>query len=136
MIITHLTGNLGKDAEMNTLESGSKVINFSVAHTEKYKGKDGEKKEKTIWVECSWWKDGESILPYLKKGQQVYVYGRPDIRIWEKDNNHGAAMTLRVIDLQLLGSKSQEAKEDNVEKKKEEAPKQTKKKITADDLPF
>ncbi len=66
MIKLQIIGNLGKDATTNTV-NGKNVINFSVAHTEKFTS-NGEKKEKTTWVECAYWTDKTAISPYLKKG--------------------------------------------------------------------
>ena len=54
MIKLQAIGHLGKDATTNAV-NGKNVINFSVAHTEKYKDQQGNQKEKTVWVECSYW---------------------------------------------------------------------------------
>lgn len=86
-------GNLGKDAELKELEGGKKVINFSIAV------QDG--KDNTIWVDCAKWSEKTGVLPYLKKGTKVAVTGNVGIRKWEG----GAALTLRVLDLELLGQK-------------------------------
>ena len=101
MIKLTAIGHLGKDAVMNTV-SGKNVINFNVAHSEKYKDKDGNEMNKTIWVDCSYWTERTGINPYLKKGTQVYVEGQPDVRSWEKDGKHGAALSLRISSVQLL----------------------------------
>lgn len=102
MLKAQVIGNLGKDAVLNTV-SGKNVINFTVAHTEQYKDAQGNQKEKTIWVDCGYWTEKTGIAPYLKKGTQVYVEGQPDIRVWEKDGKSGAALTLKVLQVQLLG---------------------------------
>ena len=72
MIKTQVIGHLGKDAVVTSV-LGKTVINFSVAHTEKFKDASGAVKEKTTWVDCSNWTDKTAIAPYLKKGTQVYV---------------------------------------------------------------
>ncbi len=101
MIKLLVIGNLGKDCVVNTV-NGKNVINFSVAHTEKFKEQD-----KTIWVECAYWTDRTGIAPYLKKGTQVYVEGSPEVRNYEtKDGKPGSSLSLRVSNVQLLGSKS------------------------------
>lgn len=102
MIKLQVIGHLGKDATTNTA-NGKSVINFSVAHTEKYKNAQGQPQEKTTWVECAYWTDRTAIAPYLKKGTQVYVEGQPEVRTWEKDGKHGAALSVRVGMVQLLG---------------------------------
>lgn len=79
-------------------------MNFSVAHTEKIPQASGPAKDKTIWVECSYWTEKTGIAPYLKKGTQVFVDGQPDIRTYTKnDGTTGVSMTLRVSTVQLLG---------------------------------
>lgn len=98
-------GNLGKDCVTNAV-NGKNVINFSVAHTEKYRDQQGNQKDKTIWVECAYWTDRTGIAPYLKKGTQVYVEGAPEVRTYPKnDGTTGASLTLRVSSVQLLGSR-------------------------------
>lgn len=106
-------GNLGKDATKNNV-NGKNVINFSIAHTEKYNNAKGELVSKTLWVECAYWTDKDGVLPYLLKGTQVWVTGSPDVRSWsDKDGKPGISLTLRVQQVQLLGSaeKKTEVKE-------------------------
>ena len=103
MIKLQVIGNLGKDSQMNSV-NGKNVINFNVAHTEKYKDATGQQKERTIWVECAYWTERTAIAPYLKKGTQVYVEGNPEVRTYTKnDGTFGASLTLRVLSVQLLG---------------------------------
>jgi single-strand DNA-binding protein len=106
MIKMQVIGNLGKDCVTN-LVNGKTVINFNVAHTEKFRDAKGEQKEKTLWVDCAYWTDRTAIAPYLKKGTQVYAEGTPDLRTYQKtDGTQGAAITLRVLSVQLLGSRN------------------------------
>jgi single-strand DNA-binding protein len=80
-----------------------------VAHTEKFKDAQGNQKDKTIWVECAYWTDRTAIAPYLKKGTQVYVEGAPDIRSYTtQEGKQGASLSLRILNVQLLGSRSNE----------------------------
>ncbi len=98
-------GHLGKDATVNNV-NGKNVINFTVAHTEKFKDAQGAQVDKTIWVECSYWTERTAIAPYLKKGTQVYTEGTPDIRNYTtQDGRTGSSLILRVSSVQLLGSK-------------------------------
>lgn len=104
MIKLQVIGNLGKDCITNTV-NGKSVINFNVAHTEKFTSQ-GTQKDKTIWVECAYWTDKTGIAPYLKKGTQVYVEGTPEVRTYPKnDGTTGVSLTLRVVSVQLLGSR-------------------------------
>lgn len=107
MIKLQAIGNLGKDCVTNTV-NGKNVINFNVAHTEKFRDAQGNQKDKTIWVECAYWTDRTGIAPYLRKGTQVYVEGTPDIRTYSKnDGTTGVSLTLRVLSIQLLGSRGE-----------------------------
>ncbi len=109
MIKLTAIGNLGKDALVNTV-SGKNVINFTVAHTEKFKDAQGNQKDKTVWVDCAYWTEKTGIAPYLKKGTQVYVEGQPDVRTYTtKEGVNGATLSLRVSSVQLLGSKSNDS---------------------------
>ena len=104
MIKLQVIGNLGKDCITNTV-NGKSVINFSVAHTEKFRDSSGQQKEKTTWVECAYWTDKTGIAPYLKKGTQVYAEGTPEVRNFTRnDGTAGASLTMRVMSVQLLGS--------------------------------
>jgi single-strand DNA-binding protein len=81
-------------------------MNFGVAHSEKYRDAAGETKERTLWVDCAYWTDRTAVAPYLKKGTQVFVEGIPDVRTYNKnDGTPGVSLTLRVLNVQLLGSK-------------------------------
>jgi single-strand DNA-binding protein len=109
MIKLQVIGNLGKDCVTNTV-NGKNVINFSVAHTEKYKDAQGNQKDKTIWVECAYWTDRTAIAPYLRKGTQVYVEGTPEVRSYPKnDGTTGVSLSLRVANVQLLGTRNEGA---------------------------
>src|SRR5882762_2350356 len=106
MIKMQVIGNLGKDCVTN-LVNGKNVINFNVAHTEKFRDAQGNQKEKTVWVDCAYWTDRTAIAPYLKKGTQVYAEGTPDLRTYQKtDGTQGVSLTLRVQSVQLLGSRN------------------------------
>ena len=107
MIKLQVIGHLGKDCIVNNV-NGKNVINFSVAHAEKFKDAQGVQRDKTVWVECAYWTDRIAIAPYLKKGTQVYADGQPDIRTYTtKEGAQGASLSLRVSTVQLLGSKNE-----------------------------
>lgn len=72
-----LIGNLGKDPESKFTPTGKKVAHFSIAINNRWKGKDGESKEYTEWVNVeAWGRLGEICQQYLKKGSLVFVEGR------------------------------------------------------------
>lgn len=106
MIKLQVIGHLGRDCNTNTV-NGKNVINFTVAHTERYTSQ-GQQKDKTIWVDCAYWTDRTGIAQYLKKGTQVYVEGSPDVRSYTtNEGKQGASLTLRVLNVQLLGGRGE-----------------------------
>ena len=104
MIKLQIVGNLGKDCIVKEV-NGKNVINFSVAHTERYKDNQGNQKERTTWVECAYWTDRTAVSQYLKKGQMVYAEGAPEADAYtNKEGQAAATLRMRVQSLQLLGS--------------------------------
>jgi single-strand DNA-binding protein len=107
MIKMQVIGRLGKDCVVNAV-NGKNVMNFTVAHSEKYKDSQGVLQEKTTWVDCAYWSDRTAIAPYLQKGTQVFVEGQPEARSFQRnDGTPGSSLSLRVREVQLLGSKNE-----------------------------
>lgn len=105
MIKMQIIGRLGKDCVVNTV-NGKNVINFSVAHSEKYKDSQGNLQEKTVWVDCAYWTDRTAVAQYLTKGTQVFAEGQPEARSFQRnDGTPGSSLSMRVREVQLLGSK-------------------------------
>lgn len=104
MNLLAFTGNLGKDAEVKYLANGTPICEFSVAMKSGY----GDK-EKTNWVRCALFgKRAEGQLPqYLLKGAQVAITGELELQEWEGQNGKGAALSVRVENLDLIGGKPQ-----------------------------
>lgn len=126
MIKLQIIGHLGKNAVQNTV-NGKSVLNFSVAHNERYKNAQGVHQERTVWVDCAMWYPN-AVGPYMLQGTYVFVEGVPVVDTY--NNSAGgvsATVKLRVTDLKLLagGFKSKEGKTTAPEV---ENP--------ADDLPF
>src|SRR5262249_5186351 len=72
-----LVGNLGRDAELRYTPGGAAVSKFSIATTEVWNDKGGQRQERTEWHNIDLWgKQAESLSEYLVKGKQVYVEGR------------------------------------------------------------
>ncbi len=106
MIKLQIVGNLGGDCIQKEV-NGKNVINFNVAHTEKYKDGNGNLVEKTTWVNCAYWTDKTALAQYLKKGQMVYAEGAPEADGYtNKDGNVAATLRMRVLNIQLLGGKN------------------------------
>ena len=102
-----IIGNLGKDPEMRYMPSGDAICNFSLATTDSWKDKNGEKQEKTEWHRISMFgKLAEIAGEYLKKGSQVYVEGRIQTRKWTNKEGQDQYTTEIVADkMQMLGSR-------------------------------
>jgi single-strand DNA-binding protein len=107
MIKMQVIGRLGKDCVVNTV-NGKNVMNFTLAHSEKYKDSQGNLQEKTTWVDCAYWTDRTALAQYLQKGTQVFVEGQPEARSFQRnDGTPGSSLSLRVREVQLLGSKNE-----------------------------
>ena len=79
-----LVGNLGQDPESRSMPSGGEVVNFSVATSENWKDRDGNKQERTEWHRVVIWNEnlGRVAKQYLKKGSKVYLEGQLQTRKW------------------------------------------------------
>jgi len=102
-----LIGNLGKDPETRYMPNGDAVTNITLATTETWKDKTGEKQEKTEWHRITFYRKlAEIVGEYLKKGRSVYVEGRLETRKWT-DKAGVDRYTTEVIasDMKMLGSK-------------------------------
>ena len=105
MNVFSFTGNLGNQAEQRYTQSGDSIVSFSVA----VKSGFGDKAV-TTWVRCTMFgKRGESVLPYLNKGQLVGVSGEFSAREWDdKEGKKRTSIEVRVNDLTLLGKSERE----------------------------
>ena len=102
-----LIGNLGKDPETRYMPNGEAVTNITLATTETWKDKSGEKQEKTEWHRVTFYRKLAEIAgEYLKKGSQVYVEGRLQTRKWTDKEGHERYTTEIIADrMQMLGSR-------------------------------
>ena len=85
-----LIGNVGKDPEIRTFGNGGKVANFSIATSEQWKDKQGQRQEKTEWHNIAVFSDGlvGVIERYVKKGSKLYIEGKLQTRKWQdRDGN-------------------------------------------------
>ena len=143
MIKLQIVGNLGKDCIVKEV-NGKNVINFSVAHTERYKDSQGNQKERTTWVECAYWTDKTAVAQYLTKGKTIYAEGSPEADAYmNKDNQAAATLRMRVQSVQLLGGTGGENPSQNsvpMSGAASSAPSATHSPVAsetvADDLPF
>jgi single-strand DNA-binding protein len=103
-----IIGRLGIDPEVKTLSSGQQVATFSVATSENWNDRDGQKQERTEWHRIVvWGKLAELCGKYLTKGRQVYLEGRLQTRSWD-DKNGQKRYTTEIVaqNVQFLGSQN------------------------------
>ncbi|MBI5047510.1 MAG: single-stranded DNA-binding protein [Deltaproteobacteria bacterium] len=100
-----LVGRLGKDPEIKYMPSGTAIANFTMATSENYKDKDGQKQERTEWHRIvAFGKLAEICGEYLAKGKQVYIEGRIQTRSWDdKDGNKKYMTEIVANTMQMLG---------------------------------
>lgn len=101
-----LIGNLGRDPELRRIQSGSSVVSFSLATTERWTDKSGERKDRTEWHNIvAWGKLADLANQYLKKGRSVYIEGRITTRSWDdKDGIKKYKTEIVANQIQFLGS--------------------------------
>lgn len=102
-----LIGNLGRDPEVRTLESGVKVASFPIATTERFTGRNGEKTEHTEWHNIVVWRGLADVAErYLRKGNSVYIEGRIRTREWDdKDGNKRYTTEIIADNMTMLGGR-------------------------------
>src|SRR6056297_3642292 len=102
-----LIGNVGKEPELRKTQSGISVANFSLATSKKVKGED-----KTEWHRIvAWDKLAEIIEKYVKKGDKIMIEGEIETRDYEKDGRKVYTTEIRAWNMEMLGGKSEPAKE-------------------------
>ena len=103
-----LVGNLGKDPETRYMPSGDAITTITLATTDRFKDKGGEKQERTEWHRVVFFgKLAEIAGEYLKKGRPVYVEGRLQTREWEKDGVKRYTTEIVANEMQMLGSRGE-----------------------------
>ena len=102
-----LIGNLGRDPEVRYTADGAAIANISLATTDTWKDKSGEKQERTEWHRVAFFgKLAEIVGEYCKKGGQIYVEGRLQTRKWQDKEGQERYTTEIVADrMQLLGGR-------------------------------
>jgi single-strand DNA-binding protein len=89
-----LVGNLGRDPEMRKLEGGTARVNFTLATTEAYKDKQGQRIEQTEWHNIVLWRAlAESAEKWLKKGYTIYLEGKLQTRKWQDKDGQNRSIT-------------------------------------------
>lgn len=111
-----ITGRVTADAIVRTLSDARQVVNFSVAVSESYKAKNGERVTNTEFFDCSYW-IGVGIAPHLTKGSIVELSGRVSVRAWiDGDGQAKAGLNFHTSKITLHGSSSPVAKQPSEQK--------------------
>ena len=133
-----LIGNLGKDPEVRFTASGQAVASFSLATSEKFKGKTGEWEERTEWHNITLWgKLAEIAGEYLSKGKTIYVEGRLQTRKWQDKSGNDRYTTDIVGDkMQMLSPKGERSGGDTSSAPKSSASSHEEPPFQDDDIPF
>ena len=94
-----LVGNLGQDPEARTMGSGGEVVNLSVATSETWKDRDGNRQERTEWHRVVIFNEnlGKVAKQYLRKGSKVYLEGQIQTRKWQDNNGQDKYSTEVVL---------------------------------------
>ncbi len=113
-----LLGRLGQDPELKYTPGGAAVCNFSMATTESWTDKSGQKQEKTEWHRIVvWGKLAELCNQYLAKGRQAFVEGRLQTRSWDdKDGSKRYTTEIMANTVQFIGGATASNNNTNVDK--------------------
>lgn len=104
MFKAEIIGNLGRDAELKRGNDGNYVV-FNVCHSTKYRDREGNEVTNQLWASCTRNGDGGRLLPYLKKGQKVYVRGNVSSRTYRgHDGNWHSGINISVDEIELVGA--------------------------------
>lgn len=119
-----LTGNLTRDMDLRTTGSGKSIGNFSIAVNDRRKSPDtGEWEDKPNFVDCVLFgKRAEALDPYMLKGQKVALQGKLSWSQWEKDGQKRSKLDVIVDDIELIGGKKSEKKEESYDPYPDDIP--------------
>ena len=146
-----LLGNLGRDPEIRSLQTGNKMATFSLATSKRWKDKSTqEQKDKTSWHNIVIFGEGlvNIVEKYVKKGSKVYIEGELNTRKWQDKNGddryttevvlHGFNSNLTLVDSRSSSNQSQNTIEDqgSVDEDKNKSIKNQESDPLEDDIPF
>ena len=132
-----LIGNLGRDAEIRYTSGGTAVATLSLATTDIWTDKGGQRQEKTEWHRVVLWgKTAETLQEYLLKGRQIYVEGRLQTRQWDdRDGNKRYTTETRADRVVLLGGRGGGGASRSDDQSQQVSPGEPDV-LTEDDIPF
>ena len=146
-----ILGRLGQDPELKYTPSGTSVCNFSLATTENWTDKSGQKQERTEWHRIVvWGKLAELCNQYLSKGRQVFLEGKLQTRSWD-DQEGKKRYTTEILanSVQFIGGQAQQSNNSSYNNNQQDSREQmvpqhaqnnyevsSDSNFTADDIPF
>ncbi|HPE34751.1 MAG TPA: single-stranded DNA-binding protein [Bacteroidales bacterium] len=134
-----LIGNLGRDPEIMTFENNVKKATFSLATTESYRDKEGNRVDQTEWHNIVLWRGlAEIAEKYLRKGSSIYLEGKIKTRSYEQNGVKKYVTEIFGDNLQMLGKRDQEGTSYQSQSHSEPTIEETQptEDTTTDDLPF
>jgi single-strand DNA-binding protein len=121
-----LIGHVGGDVKIHTFDSGSKVASFTLATSETFKNKDGEKQTTTEWHNIKvFGKLADVAQKWVKKGQMLFVEGSIKYREYEKDGKKQYFTEINCFSFKMLGKSEKKENQNNESEKNDNS-----------DLPF
>jgi single-strand DNA-binding protein len=134
-----LIGNLGRDPELRYTQNGQAVVNFTMATTENWTNRNGEREERTEWHRIvAWGRTAELCAQYLSKGRTVYVEGRLQTREWEdREGQKRRTTEINAQTVQFLGPRgSGPGGGESRDASASQAPEPSAASSSDDDIPF
>lgn len=135
-----LVGNVGKDPEVRYLDNGTAFARFTLATSESYKDKEGNRQSKTEWHNIVLWRGlAEVAEKYVKKGQSLYIEGKITNRSYEQDGATKYFTEIVGNEMKMLGSRNENNGTGSSEPAASSAPAsqpETNEPLETDDLPF
>lgn len=105
-----ILGNVGQEPQIKTFDNGDSITNFSVATSDQWTDKSGEKRESTEWHNCVAYRQLAKIASdFIKKGSKVFVEGRIKTRSWEKEGVKQYRTEVEVLKLLVLDKRGEMA---------------------------
>lgn len=123
-------GNLTRDPQLKQTPNNMSVAEIGLACNRKFKGKDGEMREETTFVDCeAWGRTAETMSKYLSKGRPVFVEGRLKLDQWQdKEGNNRSKLRVVIESFQFIDSRGGQSSTPSHEPATTAPP--------ADDVPF
>lgn len=131
-----LAGRLTRDIELRYTPSNQAVANIGLAINRKWRSRDGEDKEETVFIDCdAWGRTAEAMAQYLSKGRGVFVEGRLKLDQWQdKDGGNRSKLKVVIESFQFVDGKGDEKKPTSTRQSSPPAQQHTA--ISEGDIPF